>query len=74
MLSIERLRKIDPSLAHLSDDEIVEIRETLYDLGQLIFDDWLENEAVSKYPVRVLQRLSEGNKIKKCKPPEKKQE
>jgi hypothetical protein len=74
MLSIEKLRKIDPALAHLTDDEIIEIRDTLYDLGQLIFDDWLENDAVSKYPVGVLQRLKDGNKIKICKPTEPKQE
>jgi hypothetical protein len=52
-LSIQKLRKIDPDLAHLSDDEILEIRAFFCDLGQLMFDDWLENGAVSKYPVRV---------------------
>jgi hypothetical protein len=52
---------------HLSEDEIIEIRSALYDLGQLIFDDWLENGAVSKYPVGVLQRLREANRIKVCK-------
>jgi hypothetical protein len=64
MLAVEKLRKIDPDLTHLSNDEILEVRDALYDLGQLMFDDWLENEVVSKYPVRVLQRLKEGNKIK----------
>jgi hypothetical protein len=74
MLSVEQLKKIDPRLAHLSDDEIIEIRDTFYDLGQLIFDDWLESGAVSKYPVGVLQRLKESNKIEVCKLPEAKQE
>lgn len=64
MLSPEQLKKIDPALAHLSDDEVLEVRDSLYDLGQLMFDDWLETEVVSKYPVRVLQKLKEGNKIK----------
>jgi hypothetical protein len=73
MLSIAQLRKIDPALAHLSDEEIEEIRDTFYDLGQLIFDDWLENGPVSKYPVGVLQRLKESNKIEVCQPPELKQ-
>jgi hypothetical protein len=74
MLSPQQLRKIDPTKAHLSDEEIVEIRDAFYDLGQLIFDDWLENTAVSKYPVGVLQGLKESNKIKACKPPEPKLE
>jgi hypothetical protein len=67
MLTIRQLKKIDPDLAHLPDDEILEIRNTFYDLGQLIFDDWLENGPVSKYPVGVLQRLKGSNKIDVCK-------
>lgn len=63
VLSIEQLRKIDPMLSHLSDDKLLEIRNSFYDLGQLIFDDWLENGAGSKSPVGVLQRLKDGNKI-----------
>jgi len=57
VLSIEQLRKIDSKLTHLSDEEIMEIRASLYDLGGLMFDDWLENGDGSKYPVRFLQRL-----------------
>lgn len=74
MLNIEKLRKIDPDLAHLSDDEILEVRDSLYDLGQLMFDDWLENGDGSKYPVRFLQRLKESNNIEVCKPPEPQRE
>jgi hypothetical protein len=74
MLSPEKLRKIDPKLAHLSDDEILEIRASLYDLGGLMFDDWLENGDGSKYPVRFLQRLKESNKIEVCKPLEPQRE
>ncbi len=70
MLSIEQLRKIDSKLTHLSNDEILEIRDSFYDLGQLIFDDWLENGGGSKYPVRVLQKLEETNKIKIWNKPE----
>ena len=63
MLSPEHLRRIDHNLSHLTDDEIVKIRDSLYDLGRLIFDDWIQNNAGSKYPVRVLQRLADGNRI-----------
>jgi hypothetical protein len=74
MLSLTQLRKIDPALAHLSDDEIIEVRDSLYDLGGLVFDDWLENGEGSKYPVRFLQRLKESNKMDICQPQEPKQE
>jgi hypothetical protein len=73
MVSIAQLRKIDPNLAHLSDEEISEIRDELHDLGQLIFDDWLVNSPVSKSPIGVLRRLEEANKIKTWKPEEGKQ-
>lgn len=63
MLSIEQLKKIDIGLDNLPDEEVVEIRDSYYDLGQLMFDDWLENDG-SKYPVGVLQKLKESNKLK----------
>ncbi len=66
MISLEQLKEIDPNLAHLSDDEIIEVRASFYDLGTLIFDDWLENGEGSKYPSGVLQRLKEQTKIDVC--------
>jgi len=63
MLSIEQCRKIDSDLSLLSDDEVTEVISNLYELGQVIFDDWLENNG-SKYPIRVLQKLDESNKLK----------
>jgi hypothetical protein len=74
MLSIEQLKKIDPNLTHLSDEEILETRNALYELGGLMFDDWLENGDGSKYPVRFLQRLKESDNIEVCKPQESQQE
>ena len=38
MLSTERMRQIDPSLAVLSDSEIEAIRSALYESAQLAFD------------------------------------
>lgn len=63
MLPVEKLRKIDPN-THLSDEEVLEIRDSLYDLGNIVFDDWLENGGGSKYPTRVLQKLKDSNKLK----------
>ena len=67
MLSLSQCRKIDPSLNNLTDEELSETIGSLYELGGLIFDDWVENGGGSKYPVRVLQMLKESNKIKTCK-------
>lgn len=64
MLSLEQLRKIEPTLKILSDEEILKLRDKLYVLGQLIFDDWLENKAGSKYPTGVLQKFKESNTLK----------
>ena len=52
MLSIEALRKIDPSnTINLTDKEIEDIRQSFYDFGQLIFEDWKEVKFGSKNPV-----------------------
>ncbi len=64
MLSPEQLRKIDTNFQTVSDEELIKIRDSLYELGQLIFDDWLENKGGSKYPVGVLQKLKDNNRLK----------
>ncbi|MEK7187827.1 MAG: hypothetical protein AAB691_03215 [Patescibacteria group bacterium] len=64
MLSLEQLRKVDPNLSGLTDEEVLEIRDSYYDLGRLMFDVWLDEVGGSKYPVGVLRKLKEGNKIK----------
>ncbi len=51
MLSIESLKKIDPEISNLSDDEIEKIRQSFYEFGQLIFDDWHEQKFGSKSPI-----------------------
>lgn len=63
MISIQQLRKIDPELDNLSDEEIIQIRDALYELGQLIFEDW-KKSPVSKNPVRVLRGAKRKSKIK----------
>ncbi len=63
MLNIEKLRKIDPELNGISDDEAIKIRDKYYELGRLIFDDWLDSVSGSKYPIGILHKLGESNKI-----------
>ena len=63
MLTLEQCRQIDPDLSKLSDEELAKIRDALYKLGQIIFDDWLTETYGSKYPVGVLRNSEGRNKI-----------
>jgi hypothetical protein len=60
MLSLESLRKIDHGTAHLTDDELEKIRQSFYDFGQLMFDDWYEQKFDSKNPIGLLTNKPEG--------------
>jgi len=50
MISLSRIREIEPSLQHASDEEVALIREKLYGLGKLMFDTWVDENG-SKIPV-----------------------
>jgi len=50
MFSIEKCRKIESSLNELTDDEVVDIRDSLYELAQLALEDYFENNSGSKNP------------------------
>ena len=49
MLSLEQCRKIDPRLKDMPDEAVAKIRDLLYEVGQLAFDTWTEENG-SKYP------------------------
>ncbi len=51
MLSLESLRRKDPTLAHLKDEELEQIRLAFYELAQLMFDDWKDQKFGSKFPI-----------------------
>ena len=51
MLSVNQLRKIDPSLKEMTDREIEILREDFYTMAQIAFDFWLEQKGGSKNPV-----------------------
>ncbi len=53
MISFEELRKIEPALEKVSDEELTIIRNLLYAQGQLAFECWLEEQTGSKNPRRV---------------------
>lgn len=50
MLSLEKLRKIDPELEGLSDIELEELRASIYETVQLAYDVWWERRGGSKNP------------------------
>jgi hypothetical protein len=50
MITLEKLREIEPALEKLSDEELIVIRNLLYAQGQLAFEMWLESQTGSKNP------------------------
>lgn len=48
MISIDKIKEIAPELSHLSDQEIEEVRATLYDMGKLAFDSWWSEKRTSR--------------------------
>lgn len=49
MISVKKLRKIDPELKNLSDEEIMKIRDKFYELGEFMSEVWHEEKQVKKY-------------------------
>lgn len=54
MFSLEKCKRIDPSLKRLTDEELTVIRNHLYGLAELALDDLIEKNSVSKTHERVL--------------------
>ena len=64
MIGIETLRRIDPvNTAHLSDEELIAIRQSFYEFGGLMFDDWHEQKFGSKSPIGSLTNQSDKHTI-----------
>lgn len=40
MISLDRIRELEPTLKDAPDEHVAVIREQLYALGQLAFDTW----------------------------------
>ncbi len=62
-LSVEKIRKIEPSLSDFSDEEIEQIRDDCYDLIQLAFDAWWTKRHGSKNPVGLLASASNKDSV-----------
>lgn len=64
MISLEKLRKIDPETKHLADKEIESIRQEFYAFGQLVFEEWCDEKFGSKNPIGALNKIISDDNIK----------
>ncbi len=75
MMSLEEMRKIEPALKKVTDQELEKARKLLYDLGRLSLECFMESKAGSKYPVRVPgQTKGNTQELKQCKMEKEKKE
>lgn len=52
MISLKKCRQIAPELSDMPDEELQKALDSLYELGQLAFDVWVDRNKGSKYPHR----------------------
>ncbi len=55
--------KIDPALAELTDEELFELRDTLYGFAQLAFEAFYIKKHGSKCPVWLFPSEEERDKV-----------
>ncbi len=63
MLTLEKLRKIDPTFADMSDEELEPIRAELYALGEISFDTWRQETGGFKNPLGLLTESSQKDSM-----------
>jgi hypothetical protein len=63
MLTIEQMKKLldDPSIP---DDQVLEIRDQLYSLAEVIFEKWQQDKAAGKLPGKKPPKLEDWYSIK----------
>ncbi len=54
MISLDKCKRIDPTLKKLSDQELESIRASLYGFAELAIEDFIEKNDVSNNPERSL--------------------
>lgn len=55
MLTIEQCRKIQPELRDLTDEEVLEVINDMYGIGELAFEKW-QQDRVPKISNGILQK------------------
>ena len=59
MISLQKIRQLEPRLAERSDSELEELRDGLYDVAQLAFEVWWTEKHGSKNPIGLLPQENE---------------
>ena len=62
MISLNECRKVDKTLENLSDEELTEIRNALYELGNIAFKTW-QNNKFPNFSRGLLQNNNKGRTI-----------
>lgn len=62
MISLNECRKVDKTLENLSDEELTEIRNALYELGNIAFKTWRDKKFPT-FPHGLLQKNNKGSTI-----------
>lgn len=67
MLTLEQMKKLldDPSL---SDEQILEIRDQLYALAEIIYEKWQQDRKAGKLPDRKPPELSDWYSSRESSP------
>lgn len=60
MLSLEECRKLCPPLVDLTDEEVVKIRDNLYEGAQLALESWAKKKGGSKNLEWLLSKESDS--------------
>ena len=61
MITIEELKKLEPSLVGKTDEEVTVVRNLLYQSANLALENFFEDKSGSKYPTG---SLTSSNEVK----------
>ena len=67
MLTLEQMKKLldDPSIP---DDQVLEIRDQLYALAEILYEKWQQDRKAGKLPGRKPPELSDWNSSQESSP------
>lgn len=64
-MTLSQCRKVAPELSDLTDEELLEARDILYELAQLAYEAWkAQLKSGSKNPAGVLTPKEDGSNVK----------
>ena len=63
MLSLDHCREFAPILKGMTDEEVLDVRDRLYQMAEIGLSHWLENRGGSKNPTGVMPDSREGGRM-----------